>query len=347
MRRFQIASSPTAVGEVEPRNRTGAVPALDQVAEQELAAGRDTLPYERAATQASKLRKESFDLEAKWSQANIAFGRERAQAERDAFWEKVYQAQEPGSLLNSSERIPSVERAFSRDFRDALARLTAARRGLKEIYNYSPAFPQEGAPGYFDEVAAWVKSTRDRIIQQSHLDQTYVLALSVKDLAKSAWDPGRLASQWTFDVPGELFTGQSYVRLRGLSLAVVGSPEDATAAAPKAKTPPPAPIPVKPQGLWSANISLPQTASVQYTAGANDALDQKSLPRCFFGRVADRESPHAPEVAGANVFHNASPIGKQWKLSLAAKSTDRFPTANLEDVILYLHLGVRGERSGG
>ena len=116
-----------------------------------------------AAAQASKLRKESLDLEAKWSQANIAFRRERAQAERDAFWEKVYQAQGPGSLLNYSERISSIERTFSRDFREVLARLAAARRGLREIYNYSPAFPPEGAAGYFDEVVAWVKSTKERL----------------------------------------------------------------------------------------------------------------------------------------------------------------------------------------
>ena len=175
-----------------------------------------------AAAQASKLRKESLDLEAKWSQANIAFRRERAQAERDAFWEKVYQAQGPGSLLNYSERISSIERTFSRDFREVLARLAAARRGLREIYNYSPAFPPEGAAGYFDEVVAWVKSTKERLAQQSHLDQTYILALSVKDLAKSAWESGRPASQWTFDIPAELFSGQSFVRLRGLSLAVAG-----------------------------------------------------------------------------------------------------------------------------
>ena len=106
-------------------------------------------------------------------------------------------------------------------------------------------------------------------------------------------------------------------------------------------------MPVKPQGFWSAKVSLPQTATVHYAVGANDALDQKSLPRCFFGRVADRESSYAPEVVGANVLHNASPIGKQWRLSLAAKSTDGFQTANLEDVLLYLHLAVRGERMEG
>jgi hypothetical protein len=302
-----------------------------------------------AATQAGKLRKESLDLEAKWSLADIVFRREKSQADRDAFWERVYHAQRAGGLLNYSERIPAIERDFSRDFREALARLTAIRRGLKEVYNYSPAFPQEGSAGYFDQVTMWVKNARDRIAQQSQLDQAYVLAISIKDLAKSGWESGRTASQWTFDMPAELFTGQSYVRLRGLSLAVVGpppAPEETALQKPKSTPAPPPPSP-KPRGFWSASVSLPPGATVHYASGANDELDQKSLPRCFFGRVADHDSSHAPELAGANFLHNASPIGKEWKLSLAAKSTDGFATSNLDDVILYLHLAVRGQKTEG
>jgi hypothetical protein len=294
-----------------------------------------------AASEAGRLRKESLELETKWSLANVAFRRERAQADRDAFWEKVYQTQQPGTLSNYGERLPAIEMHFSATFREALARIAAARQGLKEIYNYAPAFPAEGSPRYFDEVAIWLKNAQDRIAHFSQLDQTYVLALSVKDLAKAGWESGRAASQWSFDIPDTLFNGQAHVRLRGLGLAVAGEPEDAAAAqkkAAKADT-----MLAKPQGFWSASLALPATATIRNMAGASSDLDQKALPPCYFGQVANRDSGPA-EVAGVNALHNASPIGKQWKVTLSAKSTDGFPTANLNDVILYLHVAVRGQR---
>ena len=295
-----------------------------------------------AASEAARLRKESLDLQAQWSLADIGFRGERAEAERDAFWEKVYQAQTPGGLMNYSERIAPAERQFSASFRDALARLAAARRGLKELFDYAPPFPLEGTPGYFDEVAAWVRQAQARMAQSARMDQNYVLAVSIKGLAKSQWEAGRSVAEWTFDVPEELFKGQAQVRLRGLGLAVVGEPEPAEPAAPKVKGGKAEAPPPKPAGFWSARLSLPPAATVRHLSGATAGMDQKSLPACYFGRVADRDSSRDPEIAGVQAIHNASPIGKQWKLTLSPRSTDGTPTAELRDVLLYLHVAVRG-----
>ena len=292
-----------------------------------------------AASEAAKLRKESLDAQAKWSLADIGFRGERAQAERDAFWEKVYQSQTTGGLFNYSERIALLERRFALDLREALARLIAARRGLKELYDYAPAFPQEGTAGYFDEVVAWVTTVSGRLIQFSQLEQTYVLAVSVKELSKSQWEAGRSASRWTFDVPAELFEGQAQVRLRGLGLAVVGEPDGASAGA-KGKSGQVEP-PAKPLGFWSARLSLPSDGMVRNLSGATHQLDQKSLPVCYLGRVADRDSPREPEIVAIRPSHNSSPIGKQWRLTLSQKSTDGTPTASLQDVQLYLEVAVR------
>jgi hypothetical protein len=277
------------------------------------------------ASEAGRLRKESLELQAKWSLADIGFRGEKAQAERDALWEKVFQAQSAGGSFNTSERIAPIERRFSAEFREALARLAAARRGLKEVYDYAPAFPQEGTAGYFDDVTAWASAAKNRLAQFSGLDQNYVLAVSVKELAKTQWDAGRSSGQWTFDVPLELFEGQAHVRMRGVGLAVVGE---------------------KPLGFWSARLSLPAAATVRHISGASTALDQKSLPACFVGRVADRDSSHEAEIVGINIWQGASPIGKQWKLTLAPKSTDGTPTASLRDVQLYLHVAARGVGGG-
>jgi hypothetical protein len=298
-----------------------------------------------ASSEAGKSRKESLNVQMRLALAQIGFRRESAQAERDGFWEKVFQTQIPAGLFNYTEQMAALERSFSFDFREALARLTAAQRGLKELYDYAPPVPTEGAPGYFDDVAAWARRTQDRLAQASQVDQDYLLAVSVKELAKSEWESGRAASQWTFEVPEDLFKGQSHVRVRGLGLAVAGEPEPAEPPPQKSKNAPPPPPPAKPLGYWSASLSVPPSATVRYASGTTGQVNQASLPECYLGRVADRDAAREPEIGGMNALHNASPIGPKWKLTLSSKSTDGTPTANLHDVLLYLHVAVRSRKA--
>ena len=121
-----------------------------------------------------------------------------------------------------------------------------------------PRSPKEGSPGYLDEVLVWVRTARDRLGYLSQLDQNYVLAVSVKELAKSDWESGRASSQWTFEVPDELFKGQAHVRLRGLGLAVAGEPEPADSQKSKG-TQKTQEQPSQPQGFWSATLTYQPT----------------------------------------------------------------------------------------
>lgn len=305
--------------------------------------------YEMAAASgAGQLRKQSLDLLAKWCLADIAFRRERDQVAADAVWEKLYQAQSAGSVLNYADRITPLERRFAVDFREALARLAAARRGLQDLYGYAPDFPKEGSAGYFDEVVTWVRNADQRLRQLAAFDQDYVLALSLKDLTKSQWEAGLSSSQWTFDIADDLFPGQAHVRLRGLALAVVGPPpEEPNQAAQKPaarKSAGSAPDETKATGFWFARVSVPPVATIKHGSGESLQLDQKAVPVCYLGRVMDREAAAVPEIAGANVLHNASPLGKGWKLALSSKSTDGIPTATVRDVQIYLHLVVRDQK---
>ncbi len=296
-----------------------------------------TLLFQRysamAESEAARLRRESLDLQMKASLANITFRRQRDQAVRDAVWEKIYQVSNPAGTLNYGARMVPLERDFSNDFREALACLIAAAQGLKEVYDYAPALPQEGTRGYFDDVMTWVRKARNRMTQFAQTEQRYVLALSLKDLMKAQWEAGHSAAEWTFDLSPELFTGQSYVRLRGLSVSVVGAEAE---TARKTEMP-------KAEGFWTARVSLPPKGALRNLSGATRELDQGSLPACYLGCVTDRDSAREPEIAGTRAWHNASPIGKQWKLALSRKSTDGTPVEALADVQLYLHLAVRGE----
>jgi len=292
---------------------------------------------ELAESEAGRFRKESLDLDAQWLAANIVFRRERAQVSRDALWEKVFQTQSPNGLLHYGERIVALENHFAADFREALACAAAAKRGLQELFSYTAAMPREGTAGYFYQVQAWIAHSKNRLAQIAGSEQTYVLALSVKDLAKAQWESGRSSAQWTFDVPEELFPGQAEVRLRGVSVAVMGAKPEPPPVGAKPPAAQAKPEPPKPEGYWSARVTVPTAGFVKHVAGTSRELDQKNIPVCFLGQVSDRET----EFSGEHALRNASPIGKQWKLALSAKSTGGTPSNSLDDVHLFLRVAVR------
>ncbi len=303
------------------------------------------------AAEAGRLRKESLALQSKWSLSDIGFRREKAKVRRDLMWEKIFQAQSSGSSLNYQEKIAASERRFAVDFHGALSRLVAVSRGLKELYGYAPAFPQEGTPGYFDEVVHWTKGAQDKIAQFSSQDQCYELAVSLKQLAKGQWEAGREAGEWTFEIPEEVFPGQAHVRLRGLGMAVLaarleetGSSKQKSAAVRGEASQGEGP---KCYGFWSARVSLPATGVVRPLSGDARELDQKALPVCHLGRVTDLDFPREHEIAGVQTLHNASPIGKPWKVALTAKSTSGTPTSQLQDLHLFLRVAVRSRRVDG
>jgi hypothetical protein len=228
--------------------------------------------YEATAeSEAARLRKQSLDAHARWLLAHAAFRRDRAQVARDTMWEKI--AQSVNGLLYNDERIMSAERLFATGLRDALARIAAARRGLRDLFDYDSPFPQEGNPGYLDEVDAWVARARNRLTQLCALDQTYVLALSLKQLTQAQWEAGRSTGQWTFDLPENFFPGQTQVRLRGVGIAVVGEKPEEPRPAPQkqpasSKPEPPKPEPQKPEGFWSGRITSPVLGTVRHLSGS-------------------------------------------------------------------------------
>jgi hypothetical protein len=284
-----------------------------------------------AESEAARLRGESLGLQTEWALADIDFRSERAKVERDGFWEKVFQAQSPGSPLNYVERLEPLGQRFTHDFREAVACLTAAQRSFQELYGDSLPLPAEGTPGYFDAVVSWAGEAQSRMARFSQREQIYVLALSLKNLSPAQWEAGRAGSQWTFDVPEGLFEGQANVRLRGVGLAVVPAEEPPETQKPKGSKPETA----KAAGYWTARLFAPPKATVRHAAGSLAEVDQSALPPCYLGRVG-RE----PEIVAASPWRNASPIGQQWRLNLSSKSTSGTAAAMLQDVELHLRLAV-------
>jgi hypothetical protein len=298
-----------------------------------------------AEAEAGRARKQSAMQLANYSLAEISFRGEKGKVARDAMWEKVFQSQADGGVLNPHQKLAALDQAFAADFRDALARLNAANQGMKLLFGYDADLPKEGSTGYFDNVMQWARQARNWTAHFGQNDQRYTLAVSLKDLAPSQWEAGKAASEWTFGLPDSLFPGQSHVRLRGLKLQVVGGktddaePAKAKAVAQKAN---PAPEPPRSPGFWSARISVPAIAGILDANGSRKELDQKNLPVCFLGSVSDREG----ELAGSGALHNASPLGNGWKLALSAKSTGGTQTTALQDILLFLDVAVRSQKVG-
>lgn len=290
-----------------------------------------------AAAEAARLRKESLDLESKFALGLISSSRERQQIARDAMWEKVYQLQAPGGLVNYHERIAEVQGNFLSELREAVACLMAVEHGMKELYDFATPLPKPGSAAYSDSLLAWRSQATNRMLQISRLDQSYVLVVSLKDVTKSQWESGLTSAEWIFDIPGELFAGQSYVRLRGVGLSVVG-PDPDVDQKPSGRR---ANVPLKAEGFWSARVSLPAKGSIRNSAGGVKDVDQKSVGACYLGQVRGQDSRDV-DMGGLSTLHNASPIGHQWKLKLSAKSTAGMPTESLQDVLLHLHVAVRG-----
>jgi hypothetical protein len=74
-------------------------------------------------------------------------------------------------------------------------------------------------------------------------------------------------------------------------------------------------------------------------------IDQKALPACHLGRVTEWSGSRDLEVGAERIWHNASPIGKQWRMALSPKSTSGTPAAQLQDVSIHLHVAVRSLRT--
>jgi hypothetical protein len=85
-------------------------------------------------SEASRFRKESFDLLANWSKQDIDFRKERTQIARDVVEQKVYQSTLEAGILNYFGKAQPIEVRFQLDFREAIARLVAVRKGMKDLY---------------------------------------------------------------------------------------------------------------------------------------------------------------------------------------------------------------------
>lgn len=280
----------------------------------------------------SKERQTGLAARAQWDSNDVGFKLERTTVARQLVDLKVRLATEPGGALNYAEQMEVIKQRFTRDFRDAMARLRAASEGLRTIYGYDDPLPAEIVTAlaggqvnrrYFDLALKWVRDAIACMIRLSQLDQNYSLAISIRELVgESGWKAGLASGTWTVNVPETLCRNQFCVRLRGLSAFV----RDHNL-----------------KGAWRLEVKLPEESFFRHSDGTTDKVQQRDLPPSRLGRVVSTKSFREPEMTGLTAWRNAAPFGS-WQVAINEHSTAREKRKVLHDVILELQLTVRSVR---
>jgi hypothetical protein len=268
-----------------------------------------------------------LDARATWDKENSNFMRRRTKTARKYQDIKAKAATDPDGVLNLTKRMAPLRARFRQDFRDALARLRVVCQGMAEVYGYDVPLPKnEAAIDYFDQCLFWNRQAIQWLIRFSRMEQSFVLPISVRDLAgDAAWKAGMKAASWEFTIPVDAIPNAAHVRLRGLSAYVMGCHAE--------------------KHVWQALATPPTLAQLRHLRAKRPPMKQPKVPVCRFGRVTVREAIRDPDIVGVSALHNASPFGI-WNFKLTGCVPHHRGLCKLEDVILDLHVAFRFDQQG-
>lgn len=292
---------------------------------------------------AAEARKSGSDWRADFENCNVDFRRRRTESARQNSLMKAVAYTQKGSAYNFEERRGEIKKRFDQDFKDAIERLKVLNDGFATIYDYRMTFSNSNMP--LNDTIVMVRDAMEWLVRFSAQEQNYILPLSLATLTGAQWQPGLMerGGAWDFTVPATLFPGQRHVRLRGVSAAVMTNDR---------------------RTRFQAVVRAPRRGAITYLSGATVELDQQApnVPLVRLARIEAVDSPRPPDVVGTQSLHNVSPISAAdpalgaWRIVITGKQqppqiTDTPPAAAnpnwpvnpIEDVILYLHLAVRGD----
>ncbi|CAG9166132.1 hypothetical protein [Cupriavidus pampae] len=260
---------------------------------------------ENTLAEVEKIRAEKTAL------GTVAIHKDRLDKERKRFdATKIYTID--GNALDFRFQAERCSRRVVRDYREAVDRLIVAARGLEQIYGYQGYQTDKDVVVDFssviqsvndltlkplDAVTTWVREAIRWLAAFSHSDQTITVVVSLKQALGTEWNA--LLSQpgaRSFPISQDLFYPYRFVRLRGMSATFLSKGGSSS-------------YPLR------CIITLPKSARYFFRdEQGNDlgtsSVNQREIPPCVLGRVADRGSAREPEICGAISLMNASPIGE-------------------------------------
>jgi hypothetical protein len=300
-----------------------------------------------SASQSAANQAYALKIKSDWEQANISFRMRRTEVARRLADKKAREYTLPDGVLNYPERMEYLKARFDRDFRDALARMTAIVTGMQVIYGYQDKLPVSVSDvlhgkriehsGAFDECLVWVRNAISYVIRFSHAEQRYVIPISVRQLIGDGQYGSGLKSHpfasWNFKITPDLFPEQYNVRVKGVSLFVV--PREALLPAFQGQYL---------RGVWTGSLKAPRNSYFQHFPSGRGSetvpVDQSALPQVFSGRISCRDSYREPDVIGGTSLLNASPFG-EWTVRVSRTSTEGVSISDIHDIVLDLTVVVR------
>lgn len=265
-------------------------------------------------------------------------GREHA-IQNNFLQERDWLLYEEERATNYIEQCDTIVSLIRPDLYDALGRLGIAAKGLVKIYGYDKEVElatvlSEKNP--IEYAVNWVRAAIRWLASFSQLDQAFSRIISVRQqIGDGVWNSTVSAADrsmlFSFSLPNNLFNQHLYVRMRGLSVALLSDKEE--------------------ERSWRAIVHLPKWALARFwnpTSGSIDqqpGFDQSELPPCDNGRVQMRSSLRPPELAGMISLMNASPIGvpdARGRYQVEVHAPDRGPPLFNELVDIELELNMTG-----
>lgn len=307
-------------GASRTKNDWAATTAMTQ-AQLEVAVQSNQLDAREAASggraDAASSRADAYEAQRRWEEQDAPLRENRHEVARGLADERVVAITNQDGPLHFANRRAALLARVERDVRDAKARMIAAAEGLTTIYNHPVDFKVDDTN--LDGCIDWVRSQISWLARFQERDQELVVPVSVSAAVGSDFEAGKDTGTWTFQVRPEMFAGYGYLRLRGVSAAVLAG----YAAG----------------GAWALRVLAPQNGTFLYDDGGYAEIDHPS-PWCMLGRVGPRETVPAPDVAGAAALHDLSPVG-EWTVKIAQASSAGVALDKLRDVQIDLHLVAR------
>jgi hypothetical protein len=290
----------------------------------------DSLLLQQAAAEAEaragQERMAGLQARLAWDYANRWFARWRTQVARKTNDIKTQAAAATDGVLNYGKRIAALRDRFQQDFRNALARLHRAQRGLEKIYGYAVPLPADPADiDYFDDCLAWTREAIDWLVRFVRREQSMVLPVSVRRLVGEAkWAAGLANRRWSFSLRRSDFERYAHVRLRGALVTVNGGSID-------------------PATLFRIGVLPPEEGDILHLSGSWNTVPRGNLPWCETARATVRDARRNPDAIGVVAMHNASPIG-DWRVTVGRSMLMNQVMDGIEDIVIDLHVSYRTNR---
>jgi hypothetical protein len=263
-----------------------------------------------------------YTSRASYLAADASFRERRRDAAFNKLVYKLSALNQPHGPLDYADQISTLLLKATNDFQNTYVRLQVARQGMKLIFNHeSDPLPIQSEIStflpskYLNDLVEWTRRTVLVLNRLSVNDQPYVHRVALRTLLGAAeFDAGHAARSWKFHLDKKDFAHMCFLRMRGISLWVMGEME-------------------VPAGFM---VVPPRETINVYKDGVAIRSVQRLHP-CPIGRPLRWSLDNLQmDINGTNVLYNGSPLGT-WEVYCIADTDPK----GIENIVLDIYLQIQ------